>query len=82
MGALVSSTTTVHPFDYEPNNWSRFWCCSSTISKSKSVAVQTHAYGLMFEKVDHVNLEHLENISKKIVKLQRFCTIQLNDVVI
>ena len=76
MGALVSSTTTVHPFDYEPNNWSsRFWCCSSTISKSKSVAVQTHAYGLMFEKVDHVNLEHLENISKKIVKLQRFCTI-------
>ena len=54
MGALVSSTTTVHPFDYEPNNWSRFLCCSPTISKSKSVAVQTHAYGLMFEKVDHV----------------------------
>ena len=75
MGALVSSTTTVHPFDYEPNNWSRFLCCSPTISKSKSVAVQTHAYGLMFEKVDHVNLENLENISKKIVKLQRFCTI-------
>ena len=55
MGALVSSSTTrVHPFDYEPNRyWRRFWCCS--ISKSKSIAVQTHAYGLMFEKVDHVN---------------------------
>ena len=55
MGALASTTsTTVHPFDYEPPT---FWsCCLSRPKFSKSVAVQTNAYGLMFEKVDHVKI--------------------------
>ena len=57
MGLAVSSDrffpTKVRPYDDEPDRSNSGCCCHyfKTLKTSRSVASQTHAYGLVFEKV-------------------------------